>query len=136
MHDPSSPCCFEHHPTFLAELESFVHKHGSISSSFQEAINNLEKLLIVHFYRNSPMFTPKHLGRAQGFRGFTIYWVHLVIPNINLSRTQFPKSYFYKTDGHISFLCLDSHISNYNDARLRKIAEKRLQDMIEVLKTH
>lgn len=136
MHDSSSPCCFTHHPSFIKELEEFVGKHGSQDASTDEAINNIQRLLFIHFYNKSPMFTPKHLGQAQGFNAFTIFWIHMVIPNCNLSRTQLPKAYFYKTDNHISFLCLDSHIQNYKDSKLRSIATKRLQEMIEVLKTH
>jgi hypothetical protein len=82
------------------------------------------------------MFTPKHMGIAQGFGGFTVYWIHLVIPGCNLSRTQFPKAYFYKSDGHISFLCLDSHMQNYKDAKLRIVAGDRLKEITEVIKTH
>lgn len=136
MHDSSSPCCFIHHPYFLKELNEFVDKHGSQDASPEEAINNIQNLLITHFYKKSPMFTPKHLGQAQGFNGFNVFWLHMVIPNCNLSRTQLPKAYFYKTDNHISFLCLNSHIQNYKDSKLRVIAADRLQQMIEVIKTH
>jgi len=73
---------------------------------------------------------------AQGFSGFAVYWLHMVVPNSGVSRTQVPKTYFYKTDDHISFLRLNSHIQNYKDAKLRKIARERLREIIEVLKTH
>lgn len=136
MHDSSSPCCFVHHSSFMDELEEFISKHCSTDTSAQETMDNIRKLLLKHFYDRIAMFTPKHLGAAQGFGGFTIFWLHMVIPNSNLSRTQLPKAYFYKTDGHISFLCLDSHLQNYKDAKLRAIASARLQEMIEVLKTH
>jgi len=136
MHDSSSPCCFFHHQSFMIELDQFISKHGTQEASLEETIDHIENLLFAHFYKRSPMFTQKHLGLAQGFSGFTVYWLHMVIPNCNLSRTQFPKAYFYKTDGHISFLCLDSHIQNYKDAKLRATATQRLKEMIEVLKTH
>ena len=136
MHDSSSPCCFVHHPSFIKELVGFIAKHGSQSASADEAIDNIEKLLLVHFYNKSPMFTPKHLGSAQGFGGFTVFWIHLVIPNCGLSRTQLPKAYFLKTDDHISFLCLNSHLQNYKDSKLRAIASERLKEMTDVIKTH
>ena len=137
MHDSSSPCCFTHHPSFIKELEEFVIKYrNSQDTSSNEAISHIQRLLFTHFYKNNPMFTPKHLGQAQGFSGFIVYWLHMVIPNCNLPRTQLPKAYFYKTDNHISFLCLDSHLQNYKDSKLRPIALERLKEMIEVLKTH
>jgi len=136
MHDSSSPCCFIHHPNFIEELGQFVGKHCSQDTSTEEAMGNIQRLLFTHFYKKSPMFTQKHLGQAQGFSGFTVFWIHMVIPNCNLSRTQFPKAYFYKTEDHLCFLCLDSHIQNYKDSKLRSVAMQRLQEMIEVLKTH
>lgn len=136
MHDSSSLCCFTPHPTFVEEIDAFIAKHGTAETSVDETLRNLEKLFTTHFYKKIPTFTTKHLGQAQGFKGFTVFWIHMVIPNCNLSRTQFPKAYFYKTDNHISFLCLDSHLQNYKDAKLRMVAMSRLEEMVEVLKTH
>ena len=129
------PCCFVHHPKFLLELDEFVNKHCNSLANAEETTKNIERLLISHFYHKILQFTSKHLGVAQGFSGFTIYWIHMVIPNSGLSRTQLPKGYFYKTDRHISFLCLNSHIQNYKDSKLRTVALDRLYDMIETLKT-
>lgn len=129
-----TPCCYFHHPKFLKELDDFTKKHGSNNSD--EAIVNIERLLTKHFYSQIISFTPKHLGMAQDFSGFTVYWTHLIIPNSGISRTQQPKSYFLKIDNHICFLCLDSHIQNYKDSKLRKIAKNRIKEIIEVLKTH
>lgn len=36
----------------------------------------------------------------------------------------------------LCFLCLDSHLNDYKDAKLRKLAEIRLAEMLEVLRTH
>lgn len=137
MHNTSLPCCFAHHPSFILELKEFISKHGSNDASSDETMANIQNLLLTHFYKNlGPQFPAKHFGQAQGFGGYTVYWLHMVIPNCKLSRTQFPKVYFYKTDGHICFLCLNSHIQNYKDPKLKSIAMQRLQEVLEVLKTH
>ena len=130
------PCCFIHHVSFMEELSDFITKHGSSTSTVDESLGSIQKLFEKHFFERSPMFTPKHLGIAQGFGGYTVYWIHLVILGSNLSRTQLPKAYFYKTDDHISFLCLDSHIQNYKDSKLRSVATTRLKDMIEIVRNH
>lgn len=135
MHASSSPCLFIHHPGFIQDLNEFIAKHGSNDASSEETIANHQNLLLKHFYKNSPMYTKKHLGLAQGFVGYTVYWLHMIIPNCRLTRTQFPKAYFYKDDGHICFLCLDSHLQNYKDSKLRTTAILRLQEMIGVLKS-
>jgi hypothetical protein len=129
-------CCFVHHPNFTAELEQFVIKHGSIQNTASESVNHIQNLLTQHFFGPQLMFTPKHLGRAEGFGAFEIYWLHLVIPGCRLSRTQFPKAYFYKNGNHISFLCLDSHLQNYKDSKLRSVANTRLQEILLVPEKH
>lgn len=130
-----TPCCYVHHPKFIEELEDFVNKH-SVGGTLTESLQNIERLLTKHFSLNLLQFTPKHIGIAQGFSGFTVYWLHFVIPNSNVSRTQLPKAYFLKFGSHLSFLCLDTHIKNYKDSKLRKIAVKRVMEIIEVVKTH
>lgn len=127
--------CFVHHSSFLGELEEFVGKHGDASSSTNEAIQNLQRLLHKHF-NVTLMFSSKHIGRAQGFDGYEVYWLHSVIPNCDLSRTQFPKIYFLKQESHICFLCLDSHLQNYKDAKLRRVAIDRLNEVLEMLEHH
>jgi hypothetical protein len=132
----TKPCCFVHNPLFLEELDKFIIKHCNVPSNSQETIENIQRLLTKHFFNNYLSFTAKHLGLAQGFDGFTVYWLHLVIPESGLSRTQHPKAYFLKIESHISFLCLNSHLQNYKDSKLRKVAQTRLEDILEVLKTH
>lgn len=97
--------------------------------SYKSWMSLLESIKILQF-------PSKHLGIAQGFSGFMVYWIHMVIPNSGLSRTQLPKGYFYKQNGHISFLCLNSHIQNYKDSKLRTVANERLKEIGEVLKTN
>lgn len=137
MHDLSTPCCFVHHSSFINELNEFITKHGNNEASSEEAMSNFQRLLTIHFYMNlGPRFSAKHLGQAEGFGGYSVYWFHMVVPNCKLSRTQFPKAYLYKNENHISFLCLNSHLQNYKDSKLRNVANQRLQEIIEVLKNH
>jgi len=129
----SSVPYFQHHPNFIEELSEFIDKHCPGRTTAEQTIGYIQNLLTKHFYLKSPMFTPKNIGLAQGFGGYEIYWLHLYIPNSGLSKTQNPKAYFYKTELSISFLCLDSHIENYKDSKLREIAKERLFDMIKTL---
>lgn len=124
--------CFKHHPQFLSELNDFIQKHASGRTTSEQTMNYLQNLLDKHFCEHSPQFTPKHLGQAEGFDGYLVYWFHMVIPNAGLSRTQNPKTYFLKNNDIISFLCLDSHLQNYKDEKLRKIAKKRLFEIMEI----
>lgn len=124
---------FKHHPKFIHELEDFINGHCPGRTTSDQTIEYIQNLLSKHFCLKSPSFTSKHLGSAQGFEGYTVFWLHLIIPNSGLTRTQNPKSYFYKTDSLLCFLCMDSHIENYKDDKLRNIAKERLNEMIVVL---
>lgn len=124
---------FQHHPKFLEELESFVSHSCSGNSSADLTIQYHQNLLNEQFCGSSPVYTKKHMGAAQGFGAYSVYWLHMIIPEGKLTRTQNPKCYFLKLDGIISFLCLDSHISDYKDSKLRKIANQRLNDILEVI---
>lgn len=130
---PSQAPLFYHHPKFVEELGEFIEKHCSGTASVEETIETIQNLLTKHFCDRNIQFTPKHLGPAQGFAAYSIYWLHMIIPNSNLSRTQFPKCYLLKTASHISFLCLDSHITNYKDSQLRVLAQKRLGEVLKVI---
>lgn len=125
---------YQHHPQFIAELEKFISKHCSGTTDSSQTIKHIENLLNTHFCKKSPMFTPKHLGLAPGFDGYPVYFLHMMIPNSGLSRTQQPKAYFFYNQSQLSFLCLGSHVDNYKDSKLRKVALERLTEMLEVLK--
>lgn len=124
---------FCHHQDCIKELEEFIEKHCSGNTSAELTIKYLETLITKHF-EICPTLTKKHLGYAEGFKGFEVYWFHTIIPNSGLSRTQHPKSYFYKNKDIICFLCLNSHINNYKDSKLRKLAQQRLEEILNVLK--
>ena len=123
---------YKHHPQFVSELANFIDHHCDPSASYKKTIEDYERLLNVHFFSPSEMFTKKHLGLAQGFGAHQVYWLHFSIADSGLSRTQEPKIYFYK-NSILSFLCLNSHITNYKDSKLRKIAVKRLDDVLNNL---
>jgi len=57
---------FYHHPQFIEELDVFIARHCNGTANTQESIENVQRLLNVHFFK-FPQFTSKHLGPAQGF---------------------------------------------------------------------
>ena len=127
-------CKFVHHPKFVLELDEFIGKSCSSDASSDQTIKYSENLLEIHFWGSvGPQFSGKHFGQAQGFGAFSVFFLHIVIPNGSLSRTQYPKAYLFKYDDIISFLCLDSHITNYKDNKLRSMAQKRISEVLTLL---
>ena len=59
----------------------------------------------------------------------SIWKVELVIPKSNLRPNQFPRMWFCVQGNKIAFLCIATHIDNYNDNNLDNIAKERLNDI-------
>lgn len=51
----------------------------------------------------------------------------------NLLSKHFCEGILQFTPKHISFLCLDSHVTNYSDSKLRSIAQKRLLEILNLI---
>ena len=121
---------FHHHPKFLDELDKFIGKSCSGNASVELTLKYIEKLIEGHL--NGPSsISPKLIGRAQGFGGHYVYWFKIIIPNGGLRKNQNPKSYFFFGENVISFLCIGSHLHNYKEPKLSRIARTRLNDIIQ-----
>ena len=123
---------FRHHPSFEAELNKFVKRHCRGEETGETVLKHAQNLLTKYFDKRCSI-SPEHLAPARGFGDNPIFFYRLIIPNSDLRRTQYPKSYFYKQDTLISMLCCDSHLDGYKDAQLRDIARKRLFEMLELI---
>lgn len=121
---------FYHHPEFIEELEKFIEKHCNNQANAETTIIQTQNLLIQQFYKRIISFPQKHFGRAPGFGAYEVYWLHLVVPNSGLSSKQMPKTYLIKYNNTLSFVCLDSHIENYKDSKLRTTAQERIGQLI------
>lgn len=127
---------FIHHPAFVKELDDFVANHCSGLASAEITIGQTEKLLFKQIFEKETVISAKQFGRAEGFGAFEVYWLHMIVADAGLTRTQYPKAYIYRQDDVLSILCCGNHIDNYKDEKLRKIANARLQEIIEVIKAH
>jgi hypothetical protein len=124
---------FYHYPSFENELQHFIDKHTSSDYLAHRTIAETENLLEVHFCQYD-QFSKKNFGLAPGVGPYKIYYLKgLVIANSGLTKNQHPKSYLLKVDHKIGFLCLGSHIENYKDEKLRKLALKRAEELFPVL---
>lgn len=124
---------FHHHPRCIDELEKYLRKHCGSKTALDDTIEKNQVLLYETLVKKNPLIGPKHLGRAEGFGAYEVYWLKMAILSAGLSYKQFPKVYILKLDGVISFLCIDSHITNYQDAILRKLAKSRIEEILEVI---
>lgn len=127
-------CNFYHHPSFKDELGEFIERHcAGQQADVATTIEYTERGLYNHLFKRNISFSSKHFGRASGFGAYEVYWLRLFIPNSGISKTQQPKVYLLKHQSTISILCLDSHIQNYKDSKLRNAASIRIQEVAELV---
>ena len=70
---------------------------------------------------------PYELSFYRGTDFSDLWWkVELVVPNSGLRPNQYPRAWFAVKGTNIAFLCISSHIDNYNDAQMDKIALSRV----------
>ena len=55
--------------------------------------------------------------------------IELVIPKSGLRPNQYPRMWFAVKGFNIVFLCIATHIDNYNDKEMNKIALSRVTDI-------
>lgn len=118
--------CFSSHPSFDKEFSKFERKVPLAKL----ALKHLEKLLSVQFHLRTPqvVISKQNLRRVDKIgRGVYVYKVFMAVRG--LRRFQRPRIYFWLETNNICFLCMGTHIDNYNDAKLKKVAKKRIKEL-------
>jgi len=105
--------CFEKEATSLKRRFPF----------FDSGLESFKRICEVHFNPISPkqVIAPAKLHRIKAGNNFTIWKIELVVKN--LKPNQFPRVWFAVQGATIAFLCLASHIDNYNDNAMDREAE-------------
>ncbi|HLC49325.1 MAG TPA: hypothetical protein VJI96_03005 [Candidatus Andersenbacteria bacterium] len=118
---------FIRHPGFEKEVKKFSRK----TTAFNEALATLERLLAVQFNPISPqiVITPKNLHRIAFSAEYELWKVNCVATK-GLRKSQMPRIYFARRGAEIFFLCMGTHIDNYDDGELKAIALSRIQTFL------
>src|SRR3989338_2453160 len=70
----------------------------------------------------------KQLHRITQNDIWALWKVELVMPNSGLRPNQFPRMWFAVKGTIIVFLCISSHVDNYNDEEMNHLALSRAAD--------
>ena len=121
---------------FEKDLKDFVKKHCNPNTEIQRSIEaNLSLIKSARYQSTKGILGNKVFGKAEGFGVLEVYWTKLVLIGSGLKKlNQNPKCYVYMSNEYIVYLCCDSHLDNYKDSKLRKLAESRLNSVLEQLK--
>ena len=98
--------------------------------NIQQAISAFERLCEVQFNPMLPkqVIAPAKLHRVTQNDIWTMWKVELVVPNSGLRPNQYPRMWFAVKGVVIVFLCISSHVDNYDDNYMNRIAFSRVTD--------
>ena len=118
---------FLYHDNFQKEI-------AALQRRFKHLNNGLEifkKLCDVQFHPENPrqVIAPAKLHRVTQNDLWTLWKIELVVPKSGLRPNQYPRVWFAVKGSNIVFLCIGTHIDNYNDEDKNRIALSRVTDI-------
>lgn len=110
--------------------------HGEIAAlerrfrTIRDGFSTFERLCEAQFNPTNPrqVIAPAKLHRITQNEVWTLWKIELVIPNSGLRPNQWPRMWFVVKGAIIAFLCISSHIDNYNDRNMDRLALMRISD--------
>ena len=101
----------------------------------QDGLKSFERLCEVQFNptRPSQVIAPAKLHRISQNNIWTLWKVEFVIPNSNLRPNQYPRMWFAVKGDIVAFLCISTHVDNYNNKEMDIIAKARVSDIFKTL---
>ena len=119
---------FLYHDGIQKEIAALERRFRTI----RDGLSIFERLCEKQFNPITPqqIIAPAKLHRITQNDIWTLWKVELVIPNSGLRPNQWPRMWFVVKGAIISFLCISSHVDNYNDEDMNKLALSRISDLI------
>ena len=98
--------------------------------TIRNGLSSFERLCEVQFNPTNPrqVIAPAKLHRVTQNDIWTLWKIELVIPNSGLRPNQWPRMWFVVKGAIIAFLCISSHVDNYNDEDMNRLALSRASD--------
>ena len=117
---------FLHHNGIKKEIAALERRFRTIRSG----LSAFERLCEAQFNPTNPrqVIAPSKLHRVTQNDTWTLWKIELVIPNSGLRPNQWPRMWFAVKGAIIAFLCISSHIDNYNDEQMNRLAMSRASD--------
>jgi len=97
----------------------------------RDGLAAFELLCKVQFHPINPrqVVTPAKLHRVTQNDLWTMWKIELVIPDSGLRPNQYPRMWFAVQGAIIAFLCISTHIDNYNEVEMDRLALSRITDL-------
>ncbi len=117
---------FFYHPGIEKEIKDLEKRFPSLKQGFA----SMELLCQKQFHPTEPaqVIAPAKLHRVTQNDIWALWKVELVIPRSNLRPNQWPRMWFAVKGSIIVFLCIASHIDNYDNETMSTVAISRASD--------
>jgi len=117
---------FLYHDGIQKEIATLERRFRTI----RNGLSAFERLCEVQFNPTNPrqVIAPAKIHRITQNDIWTLWKTELVVPNSGLRPNQWPRMWFVVKGAIIAFLCISSHIDNYNDEDMDRFALSRVSD--------
>ncbi len=118
---------FLYHNGIQKEIAALERRFRNI----KDGLKAFERLCEVQFNPINPkqIIAPAKIHRITQNDIWTIWKIELVVPKSNLRPNQYPRMWFAVRGSIIAFLCISTHIDNYNDKDMNRLALSRVTDI-------
>ena len=118
---------FFYHDSVQKEIAKFEGRFRAI----RESLAIFERLCNTQFNPTKPqqVIAPAKLHRVIQNDIWTLWKIELVVPNAGLRPNQYPRMWFVVKGASIAILCLSTHIDNYDDEKINRVALSRVSDL-------
>lgn len=116
---------FSYHPSFEKEAAKFQKRFSSLGKAL--AAFNLLCEFQFHPLNPQQRIAPAKLHRVTQNDLWSVWKIELAVPG--LRPNQFPRVWFGVQGSTIAFLCIATHVDNYNDNEMTQIAIERVTDI-------
>ena len=99
-------------------------------SKFQEALGIFKRLCQEQFHPTEAkqVIAPGKIHRISQNDAYTLWKAELVVPKSGIKPNQYPRLWFAVKGAIVVFLCVVTHIDNYRDDEMDRIATSRATD--------
>ena len=118
---------FIYHDGIQREIAALTRRFHKITDDFK----TFERLCEVQFHPERPraVIAPAKLHRITQNEVWTLWKIELVLRNSGLRPNQYPRMWFAVKGSIVGLLCIASHIDNYDDIKMDKLALSRATDI-------
>ncbi len=118
---------FLYHDNFQKEIAVLARRFNHL----HEGLEIFKRLCDVQFHTTNPkqVIAPAKLHRVIQNDLWTLWKIEMVVPKAGLRPNQYPRVWFTVKGSIIAFLCITTHIDNYSDNEMNKIALFRVSDI-------